>query len=429
MYFRQIYIFIIAISFFTTSCQKLVNDPGDSTIYEVKSDEGLNYWGGSYKDEGHAVAQTEDGGYAIAGSQYSTDTQFDLSLVTFNSSLVEQKKKVLDFVDSSGDSFSNYANDILQNDDGGYIIVGSTFNGTDMDVLVIKFDPNLDTLWTATIGGVVDGYHDYGNSIENLEGNSGYLVCGTSYDGANNDWDARLWTISIDGQTITPKYTGDTSNESHDYGNYAQQTSDGGYIMITTNMTIATSTQTTNVIKLVAAGTADDNFVDVTGTLSIAACDEGIYVQQLYDGSYIIVGNTETGTGQQSNVYINTVTSAGVAGTAKTMGDSYNDKVTCVRQTLGDGGFVFTGSKYKQSSMKDVWIVKLNAALSTEWDYTYGGKGNDYGQSIAQTFDGGYVITGSTRSYGNQSEIMLLKLDNEGIVEDIIGSLNSSSGN
>ena len=370
MYFRQIYIFILAVSLLSTGCQSLATDPGDSTR-EVKSDEGLNYWGGIYKDEGHAVAKT---------------------------------------------------------DDGGYIIVGSTFNGTDMDVLVIKFDTNLDTLWTKTIGGVV-GYNDYGNSIEIMAGNSGYLVCGTSYDGTNSDFDARLWTISIDGQTVTSKYTGDTGNASHDYGNYAQQTSDGGYIMITTNMTIATSTQTTNVIKLVAAGTADDNFVDITGTLSIAACDEGIYVQQLYDGSYIIVGNTETGTGQQSNVYINTVTSAGLPGTAKTMGNSYNDKVTCVRQTLGDGGFVFTGSKYVQSSMYDVWIVKLNAALSTEWDYTYGGEGNDYGQSIAQTLDGGYVITGSTRSYGNQSEIMLLKLNNLGIVEDIIGSLNSSSGN
>mgnify|MGYP000250502732 FL=1 len=152
-------------------------------------------------------------------------------------------------------------------------------------------------------------------------------------------------------------------------------------------------------------------------------------MQQLYDGSYIIVGNTETGTGQQSNVYINTVTSAGLPGTAKTMGNSYNDKVTCVRQTLGDGGFVFTGSKYVQSSMYDVWIVKLNAALSTEWDYTYGGDKNDHGQSIAQTDDGGYVITGSTMSYGNQSEIMLLKLNNLGVVEDIIGSLNASSGN
>ena len=162
-----------------------------------------------------------------------------------------------------------------------------------------------------------------------------------------------------------------------------------------------------------------------TGTTNI---DEGVYVQQLYDGSYIIVGNTQAGTGQQSNVYINTITSIGGSGTAVTMGGAYNDEVTCVRQTE-DGGFIFTGSKYGQSTMKDVWVAKLTAALTVHWNYTYGGDLNDHGQSIAQTYDGGYVVTGSTMSYGDQSEIFLLKLDSYGIVDDIIGDLSSSSGN
>ena len=155
--------------------------------------------------------------------------------------------------------------------------------------------------------------------------------------------------------------------------------------------------------------------------------DEGVYVQQLYDGSYIIVGNTQAGTGQQSNVYINTITSTGETGTAVTMGGAYNDQVTCVRQTE-DGGFIFTGSKYGDS-MKDVWVVKLTRALTVHWDYIYGGDKNDHGQSIAQTYDGGYVVTGSTMSYGDQSEIILLKLDANGIVDDIIGDLSRSSGN
>ena len=51
------------------------------------------------------------------------------------------------------------------------------------------------------------------------------------------------------------------------------------------------------------------------------------------------------------------------------------------------------------------------------------------GISIYQTYDGGYVVTGSTMSYGDQSEIILLKLDASGIVDDIIGDLNTSSGN
>jgi len=448
MYFRQIYIFILAVSLLSTGCQSLATDPGNSTIGEVKSDEGLNYWGGAYNDEGHAIVQTYDGGYAVAGTQYSSGTQYDLSLVTFNSSLVEQGSKVMDFAIATNDSLPNYASDIQQTPDGGYVSVGSTFNGTDYDALVIKFNTSLDTIWTTSIGTA--GSDDFGNSI-GIMSSGDYLVCGTSYDATNHDRDIVVWEIAAADGTETTLYQESTNNGLQDYGNYAEQTPiDNGIIII--------GTQGNNILltKLISDGdgtfSADiDSCSDGTSTTE-AACtaasetwytgfssdgllttgttniDEGVYVQQLYDGNYIIVGNTQAGTGQQSNVYINTITSTGETGTAVIMGGAYNDEVTCVRQTE-DGGYIFTGSQYGQSTMKDVWVVKLTPALTVHWSYTYGGDKNDHGQSIAQTYDGGYVVTGSTMSYGDQSEIILLKLDADGIVDDIIGDLGSSSGN
>ena len=382
----------------------------------------FNHFGGEYNDFGYAVVQTYDGGYAVVGTQYSSGTQYDLSLVTFNSSLVEQSSKVMDFAVATSDSFPNYASDIQQTPDGGYISVGSSFNGTDYDALVIKFNTSLDTVWTTSIGTA--GSDDFGNSIQVMSSGN-YIVCGTSYDATNNDHDITVWGLTSTG-TATSLYA-ETDNGLHDYGNYAEQTSDGGIIII------GTQGNDISLIKLISDGdgtySADTGFsTDGFLTTGTANNDAGVYVQQLYDGSYIIVGNTQAGTGQQSNVYINTITSIGGAGTAVTMGGAYNDEVTCVRQTE-DGGFIFTGSKYGQSTMKDVWVVKLTAALTVHWNYTYGGDLNDYGQSIAQTYDGGYVVTGSTFSYGGQSEIILLKLDSYGIVDDIIGDLSSSSGN
>jgi hypothetical protein len=449
MHFRQIYLFIIITGLFISGCQKLITDPGNDTIGEVKSDEGLNYWGGAYNDEGHAVVQTYDGGFAVAGTQYSSGTQYDLSLVTFNSTLVEQSSKIMDFAIAANDSFPNYASDIQQTPDGGYVSVGSTYNGTDYDALVIKFNTSLDTVWTISIGTA--GSDDFGNSI-GIMSSGKYLVCGTSYDATNHDHDITVWGLTSAGIS-TPLYV-ETNNGLHDYGNYAEQTSDGGIIII------GTQGDDISLIKLISDGDgsfspdADSCSVgdgllltenactgatpagmwytgfssDGSLTTGTANLDEGVYVQQLYDGSYIIVGNTQAGTGQQSNVYINTITKTGETGTAVTMGGAYNDKVTCVRQT-DDGGFIFTGSKYGQSTMKDVWVAKLTRALTVHWDYTYGGNLNDHGQSIAQTYDGGYVVTGSTMSYGNQSDIILLKLDSYGIVDDIIGDLSSSSGN
>ena len=62
--------------------------------------------------------------------------------------------------------------------------------------------------------------------------------------------------------------------------------------------------------------------------------------------------------------------------------------------------------------------MKLSTTLTTEWDRIYGGNYNDNGASIKLTDDGGYIITGSTMSYGNQSEIILLKIAAGGCVRE-----------
>ena len=87
MHFRQIYLLIITTVLFITGCEKLPSEPS-STISDIKTDaSGVNYWGQEYNDFGHAVIQTADGGYAVVGSQYSTETQEDLILVKFGSDL------------------------------------------------------------------------------------------------------------------------------------------------------------------------------------------------------------------------------------------------------------------------------------------------------------------------------------------------------
>ena len=51
----------------------------------------------------------------------------------------------------------------------------------------------------------------------------------------------------------------------------------------------------------------------------------------------------------------------------------------------------------------------------TVYTNLFGGSGNDGGSSVQQTTDGGYIITGSTRSYNRgRYDVYLIKTDPNG---------------
>jgi hypothetical protein len=82
----------------------------------------------------------------------------------------------------------------------------------------------------------------------------------------------------------------------------------------------------------------------------------------------------------------------------------------------GDGGYALTGSTNSfGAGGLELWLIKTDASGNMQWNKTYGGAGDDYGQCLAQSSDGGYVIGGVTSSYGaGSSDFWLLKTDGSG---------------
>jgi len=81
-----------------------------------------------------------------------------------------------------------------------------------------------------------------------------------------------------------------------------------------------------------------------------------------------------------------------------------------------DGGYVFLGySKSYTFGHYDFLIYKLDSSGNKVWRKHYGGALEDYGRNIQKTSDGGYLICGQGLSYTNGgSDILIYKLDSDG---------------
>lgn len=91
-----------------------------------------------------------------------------------------------------------------------------------------------------------------------------------------------------------------------------------------------------------------------------------------------------------------------------------------------DGGIIVVGSTRSYSKgEEDIWIIRIDRFGHLEWRRNYGGSAKDEGFKVIAADDGGYIILGSTYSFGaGNGDAWLLKINEKGrkIWDRIIGA-------
>ncbi len=246
---------------------------------------------------------------------------------------------------------------------------------------------------------------DLGTSVVQTT-DSGYIATGYTSSYGAGSYDVYLIKTDANGDTVWTKTFG---GSGYDWGMSIVQTTDLGYIA--TGYTDSYGAGYFDVYLIKTDANGDTLWTKIFGGTGY---EYGTSVVPTTDLGYIISGSTDSYGAGYYDVYLIKTDSNGNTVWTRTFGGSNNDLGTSVAQTT-DNGYIITGSTYSYGAgMNDVYLIKTDANGDTVWTRTFGGSGSDWSTSVARTNDG-YIITGSTYSMGaGSTDVYLIKTDTNG---------------
>ena len=319
---------------------------GSSDYWILKLDtNGVVEWqktyGGSSADYAGFIQQTNDGGYVVAGENWS---YFDCWVLKLDSSGTVEWQKVY------GGSEQDRADCIKQTTDGGYIVCGftSSYGAGNADYWVLKLDSSGNIEWQKAYGR---SDSDYAKSIQQTS-DGGYIVAGfiDSYGAGSPDY----WVLKLDssGNIEWQKTYG---GSEHDYAKSIQQTTDNGYIVAGESWSYGAGQSDCWVLKLSSSGN-----VEWQKSYGGDSWDWVNCMELTVDGGCIIAGYTSSYGAGSNDSWALKLDSNGDVEWQKTYGGSSDDKTESIMQ-IASGGYIMAGYTYSYGAGNaDYWILKLD---------------------------------------------------------------------
>ena len=136
------------------------------------------------------------------------------------------------------------------------------------------------------------------------------------------------------------------------------------------------------------------------------------------DGGFVVAGWTQSFGKGNSDFWVIKLDAHGNIIWEKTYGKRGREKANCIIQTK-DGGFIVAGETTSYPRyLINIWVLKLDQHGNIVWQKSYGGPGNEIPDSIIETADGGYLISGTIHRLNTgkfkHRDFLLIKIDKNG---------------
>jgi hypothetical protein len=163
----------------------------------------------------------------------------------------------------------------------------------------------------------------------------------------------------------------------------------------------------------IAAGTKKNTSMDVyllrlnasgdtlwTRSYDFGLNDYGASVKPLSYWGYIVAGYSVSPDALDNNVLLMQVLQTGNPDWTRWYGGRGDDTGSSV-QVVSSGGFVVGGTTDSYGAGgDDLYLIRTNASGDTLWTKTYGGADGDWYCKVSEASDGGYILAGHTSSFG-----------------------------
>jgi hypothetical protein len=291
---------------------------------------------------------------------------------------------------------------------GQYNIVFKTSDGKQLDTEIITIVVTNGIIWQKTFGMGPNAYWAFDKAFSIIQTtDGGFALTGeaTMLDGPGSD----VLVVKMDGngEKQWEKVFDNPLKKGEDRGYNIKQTTDEGFIII------GETYQNYNawLIKLDSLG---NTIWEKRWYGSNAKSDIGKEVIELNNG-YAFFGTTDSYGSGMNDMWLVKTDSTGTISWHKTYGGSSFDNGNSFYKT-NDGGFVLTGytKSFSGNELQKLWLVKTDSNGNLLWDKTFGWGYSAEGLSIVQDTQANFIITGVVCLSGDDCKMLLLKTDSSG---------------